>query len=209
MTLLLELAMWLLILLAACAVIIWQWQMLRRLRHALASHRLTDELTGLLQRRHFLQLAEHELNRAQRASQATSALLIDLDHCAKINHRFGHQAGDLALQHVADAIRASIRDFDLAARFSGEEIVVLLPNTPAPGAQIVAERIRQKVKASSFNLPDGIALTVSVTMGLATQQSETAGIEDLLLAADSALQQAMQQGIDRIAIYQEQAAVVV
>lgn len=73
----------------------------------------------------------------------------------------------------------------------------------------MAERIRQKVKASSFNLPDGIALTVSVTMGLATQQSETAGIEDLLLAADSALQQAMQQGIDRIAIYQEQAAVVV
>ncbi|QLG88882.1 diguanylate cyclase [Chitinibacter bivalviorum] len=194
--------MLIILILALVAGILWQWQQIRQLRQQLANGSLTDQLTGLYQRHHLLDLAEHEINRAQRGNIKVSALIVDLDYCAKINHQYGHQAGDLALQHVAHAVNESIRDFDLAGRFSGEEIVLVLPNTDQAGAIVVAERLRHKVKQSAIALPNQLQLTISVTIGLATLETETESIEDLLLAADTALQRAMQLGIDRIHVYQ-------
>lgn len=184
-------------------VIIWQWQQIRQLRAQLLKCGLTDQLTGLYHRHHLMTLAEHEINRAQRSNIKVSALIIDLDYCAKINHQYGHQAGDLALQHLAKFANESIRDFDLAGRFSGEEIVLILPNTDEAGALVVAERLRAKVKQHPLTLSEHKqTITVSVTIGVATLQTETETIEDLLLAADTALQRAMQQGIDQVHVFQ-------
>ncbi|QLI81758.1 GGDEF domain-containing protein [Chitinibacter fontanus] len=183
--------------------IIWQWQQIRQLRVQLLNSGLTDQLTGLYHRHHLMTLAEHEINRAQRSNIKVSALIIDLDYCAKINHQFGHYAGDLALQHLAKFANESIRDFDLAGRFSGEEIVLILPNTDEAGALVVAERLRAKVKQHPLVLSQHKeTISVSVTIGIATLQTETETIEDLLLAADTALQCAMQQGIDRVHVFQ-------
>ncbi|WP_373976655.1 diguanylate cyclase [Chitinibacter sp. SCUT-21] len=200
--------MWLILCIGLLGIIIWQWQTIRRLR-TLVNHsdvNNQDQLTGLYHRQHLMALAEHEINRAQRSNSKVSALLVDLDYCSKINHQYGHQAGDLALRHVANAARSATRDFDLIGRFSGEEIVLILPNTDSAGAIVVAERLRAKVKQSAIPLENQLQLTVSVTIGVATLQSETQTIDDLLLDADTALQQAMQYGIDRVHTFTLKAA---
>ncbi|WP_157315084.1 diguanylate cyclase [Chitinibacter sp. GC72] len=194
--------MWIILGIALLIVIVWQWHTIRQLRQDLFNSGLNDKLTGLYHRHHLMALAESEINRAQRSNSKVSAMIVDLDYCAKINHQHGHQAGDLALQHVARAANESIRDFDLAGRFSGEEIVLILPNTDQHGACVVAERLRNKVKQSTVVLPDQQQLNISVTIGIATLHEETETIEDLLLAADTALQAAMKAGIDHIHLYQ-------
>jgi PleD family two-component response regulator len=120
-----EQIMWMMISITLLVIMIWQWQTIRQLRTLLRNSGLNEheQLTGLYHRHQLIALAEHEINRAQRSNIKVSALIVDLDYCAKINHQYGHQAGDLALQHVAAAAKASTRDFDLVGRFSGEEIV--------------------------------------------------------------------------------------
>ncbi|WP_410499532.1 GGDEF domain-containing protein [Chitinibacter sp. S2-10] len=183
------------------ALTIWQSRQISSLRQQLSTHILHDQLTGLYHRRQLIKLAEQEINRAQRKNSTVSALLVDLDDCSKINHQYGHLAGDLALQHVAKAAIESIRDFDLAGRFSGEEIILILPDTDQKGAEVVAERLREKVKQTTVELPDRFALDVTITIGLACTHNETETLEDLLLTADTALRQAMLEGNDRIHCY--------
>jgi diguanylate cyclase (GGDEF)-like protein len=193
--------MWLFILLALLAGIAWLWRQNHALRQQLRESGIYDELTGLYLRHYFIALSEREINRAQRSQLKVSALLIDLDHCAKINHQYGHLAGDLALQHIANAAKASVRDFDLVGRFSGEEIILLLPSTDQAGALVVAERLRQHVKQSALSLSDKTQLMLSVSIGLASLEAESDNVEDLLLAADTALQAAKAKGVEQIHIF--------
>lgn len=179
---------------------LWLWsERIRRIQNTKLTELIgKDSLTGLSNRRHFLDIAAREINRSQRFSNPLSALIIDVDDLRHLNKTYGHMGGDLALNHVAQACRQSVRDFDLIARFSGEEIALLLPDTPLDGAIVVAERIRRKSAENRIAMPDGLEFTMTVCIGVAQTQNEMDSTEDLLLAADAALQSAMAVGPNKV-----------
>ncbi len=179
---------------------LWLWsERIRRIQKTKLIELIgKDLLTGLSNRRHFLDIAAREINRSQRFSNPLSALIIDVDDLRHLNKTYGHIGGDLALNHLAQACRQSVRDFDLIARFSGEEIALLLPDTPLDGAIVVAERIRRKSAENRIAMPDGLEFTMTVCIGVAQTQNEMDSTEDLLLAADSALQSAMAAGPNKV-----------
>lgn len=174
---------------------------IKQLRHSLAEEQLHDPLTGLYQRPHLFALSEREVNRAQRSQHKMAVLIADMDHCADINAKFGLKAGDMALKRLAECALSSVRDFDLVGRYSGEEIALVLPDTDFKGAMVVAERLRKLVKKLPIQLEDQQEFYISITIGLAALSTESESLEDILVAADSALQNAKHLGIDRIAIF--------
>jgi diguanylate cyclase (GGDEF)-like protein len=176
---------------AICAVICWRKNL--QLHHDLEEQRTRDLLTGIYNRPYFMELAEREINRAQRTGRHVAVLIIDIDGCKKLNEEYGHQGGDQALSVLAAQARAAIRDYDLAGRFSGEEVAIVLPDTNASGAGIVAQRLRDRLEAHPVLL-ESAGFTLSVSIGIAITSTETDTLDDALLAADSALHAAKLHG---------------
>lgn len=154
---------------------------------------LTDALTGLATRRHFLAQAEHEISRARRG-HPLSLLLMDVDHFKSINDTHGHAAGDRALVELAELMRRVLRDVDLAGRLGGEEFGVLLPDTDLGSAEAVAERLRAETSAAAVPLEgrDGLRFTVSI--GVVALGPADATFAMLLARADEALYEAKRSG---------------
>jgi diguanylate cyclase (GGDEF)-like protein len=157
---------------------------------------LTDPLTGLWNRRLALNRLAEELARAKRYGQPLSVLFIDVDWLKQINDKGGHSAGDDALRKVADAIRSSCRVVDIAARYGGDEYMVIASNTTATDGVSLGERIRAAIKSSSGN-------TISVSIGVADLTAlKQVDVTTLCQAADEALYQAKLQGRNRVALSQ-------
>lgn len=154
-----------------------------------------DPLTKTFNRRHFMELAEAEWERASRYGAPLSLLLLDVDHFKRINDRHGHAVGDQLLVGMADALQASLRKPDVLARFGGEEFVVLLPETPRERAWQVAERLREAIPQASANLVPG---GVTVSIGVSHVGSGAPDLEALLGQADRALYAAKQTGRNRV-----------
>jgi len=178
---------------STCVVFaIMGWILARREEKLIASA-LTDPLTGLANRRHMVQRIGEELARATRYRVPLSLLIIDVDWLKRINDHDGHAAGDQALRKIGEAIRGCCRVIDLAARYGGDEFMVLAPNTTATAGVDLGERIRSTVK----KLTDG-KLTISV--GVADlDDAPAAEVDALCIAADQALYWAKRQGRDRVA----------
>ena len=124
-----------------------------------------DPLTGLANRRQFeLQLAS-EVDRVARAGEPALVLMIDIDHFKRVNDAHGHQAGDVVLKAVANALRDCIRPMDTVARFGGEEFSMILPNCPPSFGMMVAERIRTHVYSRVIGIAPGQNVSVSVSIG--------------------------------------------
>ncbi len=158
---------------------------------------ITDGLTHLYNHRHFYELLEQEFNRAGRYDSDMSLIMADIDSFKMVNDSFGHQTGDEVLTALAGVITREVRDIDIVARYGGEEIAVLLPQTGVGQAVDVAERIREAVEAHDFNLPGGGAVTLSLGVaGLA--QSKKAGGASLVQAADAALYEGKKAGKNRV-----------
>ncbi|MBV8406655.1 MAG: GGDEF domain-containing protein [Alphaproteobacteria bacterium] len=178
-------------------------RLLERLRHAnalLEAQAMTDELTGLANRRAFDATLAAEVQRAVRACQPLSLLLLDLDRFKLLNDKVGHQAGDECLTAVGAALSETVRDTtDTVARYGGEEFAVILPFTDAPGAQVVAERLRASVAALRWEFVRGRSLTLTVSVGGATVVPER-GFEPahLIAMADKALYAAKEHGRNRV-----------
>jgi diguanylate cyclase (GGDEF)-like protein len=153
----------------------------------------TDTLTGLSNRRHLMDLLSLEMDRAKRAGQAFSILMLDVDHFKKYNDSHGHQAGDEVLARVGAVLRDSIRPYDCAARYGGEEFLVMLSATSLDRARESAERIRKQVRAEQF---DGGSVTVSIGVAEYPSQGNTA--ESVIGQADAALYEAKRAGRDRV-----------
>ena len=151
--------------------------------------------TGLYNMRHLESVLAQELRRADRFDRPVSLLMVDVDHLRAINSTLGHVAGDRALRLVAMSLRAQTRDYDVAARFGGDEFCVLLPETSLEGALVVAERIRADVEAAGKGA--GIALTVSI--GVA-QTDERTTAEELVTRADRAAYRAKSGGRNIVAL---------
>jgi len=153
-----------------------------------------DGLTGLYNRREFEARLREETQRARRYAKPLSVMLLDIDHFKNVNDRYGHQAGDETLIAVADLIRLSARPMDAVCRYGGEELAVILPETDASGAGIVAERIRASVAESLTTTPQGDEIQVTVSIGFATFPQDGDTGSGLVKAADDALYAAKQEG---------------
>jgi diguanylate cyclase (GGDEF)-like protein/PAS domain S-box-containing protein len=178
----------------------------KELEQRLASLALTDGLTGLANRRAFDDGLELEWRRTQRAGTPMSLLLLDLDNFKAFNDNFGHQAGDDCLRTVAAVVRATIRrPGDIAARYGGEELAVILPNTDLAGATAMAEKIRTAIADLKLPHPGNSegGNHVTASLGAATALSCAGGTltmpSALLMAADTALYKAKSGGRDRVA----------
>lgn len=172
-------------------------------RHAAQAQASTDALTGLLNRRRWLEVAEREWARARADRAPLAVLLLDIDDFKRVNDEHGHDTGDRVLQSVAAACAHSLRPGDALARWGGEEFVALLPGAPLPAAQQVAERLRSAVQANAQH-GRSRPLAVSVSIGVAAADSDAANdgagpvsLERLLQRADSAMYRAKASGKNR------------
>lgn len=157
---------------------------------------VTDALTGLFNRRHLLGALADEENRARRHKRAFAVLMIDIDGFKEYNDRYGHPAGDEALRLVAEALKAVIRDVDMAARYGGEEFAVLLSESTLEQARTTAERARRRVAQAAVPHEP-----VTVSVGVAVFPKHGDSGDAVLASADAALYQAKRAGRDRVACF--------
>lgn len=166
---------------------------------ALEQLTINDELTGLHNRRSLLQRLKFETARAKRFRTPLSALMLDLDHFKRINDTHGYAVGDQVLAGVGRLLRESLRVIDIPARYGGEQLCVLLPNTPLEGACKLAETLRVKLEAQPHQAGTrSLAVTASLGVG-AFDHMEIADGESLLRQAEAALTRAKQGGRNQVA----------
>jgi diguanylate cyclase (GGDEF)-like protein len=160
---------------------------------------VTDELTGLANVRAFLSILDHELERSRRFETPLGLVMVDLDDFKRINDTHGHQQGDEVLAHVAGVLRDESRELDTAARYGGEELAVVLPQTDVAGAALLAERMRRAVEALRVPRVGGKG-AVSVTASFGVAAAPESGMERtaLIAAADAALYAAKAGGKNRV-----------
>jgi diguanylate cyclase (GGDEF)-like protein len=175
------------------------------LEDKLSALAMTDGLTGIANRRAFDEALEREWKRTLRDGSQISLLLLDIDRFKAFNDNYGHQVGDDCLRSVAVAVTGAVRSTDIAARYGGEEIAIILPNTGMDAAAAVAEKIRAAVEAlqlSHKGNPEGGG-HITVSIGAATALARIGGTirmpESLLLSADNALYKAKHEGRNRVA----------
>lgn len=156
----------------------------------------TDPLTGVFNRRTFIELAEQELARARRAGSSLAVMMLDLDHFKRVNDTYGHLTGDEVLVAFTRLIRDCVRRGDLVVRYGGEEFCVLLPGTTLSAATALAERIRARCAAHALTAN---AFKVTVSIGLTAYAGATdATLGGLLARADEALYRAKEEGRNRV-----------
>jgi diguanylate cyclase (GGDEF)-like protein len=157
-------------------------------------HARTDYLTGLFNRRYFVEQVERELARAIRYQQPLSLLMIDIDHFKEVNDRWGHNGGDIVLQQVAHLIRDALRAEDILGRIGGEEFAVALIGTDGERALEIAQRICTTVANTTITLSDGESVQVTLSLGLTQMKKQNMKLDDLLHKADRALYRAKGSG---------------
>ncbi|WP_100407895.1 diguanylate cyclase [Bacillus solitudinis] len=158
---------------------------------------VTDDLTGLYNRRYFYRLAQEEFGKTKTNNVPLSVVLFDIDHFKQINDRYGHFVGDKVLRQLASVILESIPKKNVLARYGGEEFVLLLPNLEGEDARTIAECMRKNVANHSFETERG-TIKVSISIGISQFASEDNSIEALLHRADEALYLAKANGRNRI-----------
>jgi diguanylate cyclase (GGDEF)-like protein len=159
---------------------------------------VTDELTGLFNRRRFQEAMATEVERSKRFGQPVGLVLLDLDDFKNVNDTYGHQQGDLVLREVARVLRETSREIDEPARYGGEELAVVLPGTDLEGAYNLAERVRAGIEELALPLLDGEGvLSVTASFGVATLPGSADDMRDLVAAADEALYRAKRAGKNR------------
>lgn len=166
------------------------------LYHEVERQARTDSLTRLSNRRELYEKLKGEIHRSSRYVRNLSLLMIDVDDFKGINDTFGHRAGDYVLKELATVILSYIRGEDTGARYGGDEIAILLPETPLPGAQIVAGRLMELIRRHRFVF-EGQPLQVAISLGIA-EFLPSMSLNDLVNSADNALYLAKKAGKNRI-----------
>ncbi len=160
-----------------------------------------DSLTGVLNRRAFLDMAEGAFARLRRGGAPFSLLLLDIDHIKRINDSFGHQAGDAVLVAFTRSAQSALRPGDLFSRYGGEEFCVLLPDTGGDQGRAVAERLRAAL-SDLVMMHDGNLIAVTVSIGVAEGNADAESFDAIVAAADMALYRAKAEGRDRVVMHQ-------
>jgi diguanylate cyclase (GGDEF)-like protein len=173
----------------------------RAVHEELERRAYTDYLTGLSNRRHFLEKAESELTRTMRYGRELSILMLDLDHFKQVNDTYGHKVGDLVLKKLSEVCRTALRDADIIGRIGDEEFAVLFPETGDQSAMETAERLRASIAAAQVTLDGGLPLRFTASLGVTTLRDKDANIDMLLNQADQALYRAKNEGRNRVCVY--------
>jgi diguanylate cyclase (GGDEF)-like protein len=158
---------------------------------------ITDELTGLYNRRGFYELGHREVERSRRFQRPLVAIMMDVDHFKRINDTYGHPVGDQVLAAVAKRCKENLRRIDILGRFGGDEFTVLLPETDMFTGSRVAERLRLRVFENPI-LMGSEPLKVSMSMGIAKATATTPDLDVLMSRADSAMYRAKEKGRNRV-----------
>lgn len=171
---------------------------LKKSNQALMELSNTDPLTHLSNRRFLMKTLEKELQRCERSQKPMALIMVDVDHFKPVNDTYGHQQGDVVLQTLADQMKAHLRDYDLAARFGGEEFALVLPETALTEAVQVAERLR--IAISELRIPaDHNEIRLTISLGVATYpHPKVRTVDNLILEADRALYNAKERGRNRV-----------
>jgi diguanylate cyclase (GGDEF)-like protein len=164
-----------------------------RLHRIVQRQAVTDELTQLANRRHFLSTLSTEISRADRFDSPLTLVLADLDDFKRVNDRFGHQVGDVVLSEFAGILRKEVRDIDLPVRLGGEEFAVLLPETELKGGVLLADRLRGSLERLQIPTTAGVSVQVTASFGVACYPS-SGSAEELLVEADGCLYRAKELG---------------
>lgn len=162
---------------------------------------LTDELTGLPNRRSIMKVIQHEFARAERDQSALSLVMLDLDHFKQVNDVHGHGVGDEVLKRTSDVLGACIRDTDWVGRYGGEEFVLVLPHTETPEAVQVVERCRQAIEALEVPLGNGDVLSVTASFGVYAPCPRFETLDQALQCADQALYEAKAAGRNQYCLW--------
>lgn len=185
----------------------WSGFLLIALHDETETHRLlsrvealarTDELTGLPNRRSFLEAAAREISRAARHGAGLAVAMLDLDHFKKVNDSHGHQTGDKALALFGRILREELRGEDFVGRIGGEEFALVEVDADEEGARALCERIRQRLEGEKLSDEKGEAVSLTVSAGFALLDAERRGLDELLSAADVALYRAKAAGRNRV-----------
>jgi diguanylate cyclase (GGDEF)-like protein len=185
--------------LVAAVVLAWGLaRTLTRLHDRVAEQALTDPLTGLWNRRYMAETLEREVDRAARFRHPISLIILDVDDFKKINDREGHMQGDIVLEGVADVVRDVTRSIDVAARYGGDELALILVETGREGATVLAERVRERVGRTEIPLREEGTMGVTLSVGVATIPDSAADLESLVDAADRALLRSKRAGKNQI-----------
>ena len=170
---------------------------LEQAKERFRSQAITDALTGIFNRRHFEDCLDEQIARAAEEGKPLSLLLLDLDHFKQFNDRWGHTEGDAELRRVAALVQRTVRSTDIAFRYGGEELAVLLPACSKEQAMVVAEKVRIAV-GSGTQRPSRFGARTTVSAGVATYPEDGRVARGLVDTADAALYQAKAQGRDRV-----------
>jgi diguanylate cyclase (GGDEF)-like protein len=154
---------------------------------------ITDELTGLFNRRHLLSRFTQEFEQGKRLNTDLSCIIVDIDHFKSVNDQFGHLTGDEVLKEIARLFQNIVRAYDIVGRYGGEEFLVILPDSNLEQAWNFAERMRMKVKEAVI-----ADVAVTISLGVTSLQESDSSIDDLIKRADNALYAAKNAGRDRV-----------
>jgi diguanylate cyclase (GGDEF)-like protein/PAS domain S-box-containing protein len=170
----------------------------KNLERALQRLATTDSLTGISNRRDFMEKALQAFQLAQRYQQTLALLMLDLDHFKSINDRHGHTAGDEALVNFAHMVKSLLRESDLFGRLGGEEFCVVMQSARSQEAKLLAQRIRDHLENFVFQDVAGQDFRVTVSIGITFNRTEDKHIQKLIERADKALYQAKRDGRNRV-----------
>lgn len=175
-----------------------------KLREDLQRYSFEDSLTGLRNRRFFDDTLARDIQLARREDSELSLMICDIDHFKRFNDEYGHEAGDVALQYVADRLQHHFRESDIPCRFGGEEFVVLLRGADSAAAYDKAETLRQAIEHQDIHYRDKALSRLTISVGVTTLGLSETDADDLLRQADKALYAAKQSGRNQVRVYSEQ-----
>jgi diguanylate cyclase (GGDEF)-like protein/PAS domain S-box-containing protein len=170
----------------------------KRLENELEHQAHTDALTGVANRRHFLDAVGEQLRRSRETGGNSVFMMLDIDHFKRVNDHYGHQLGDSVLLMVTQAVRSVLRASDLFGRIGGEEFAVLLLNTDPAAAGKVAEKIRRRVESLEIYADADTPVYITVSIGVTKFRFGADTVEALIARADAALYQAKEEGRNRV-----------
>lgn len=178
-------------------------------RDALQLQATHDPLTDLWNRKGILDILKREVSRASRNSVPLSVIMADVDDFKFINDSFGHPVGDRVLAEIAARMQDTLRSYDAVGRLGGDEFLMVLPGCDTEAALCLAERVRKKMALRQFPFPEDDIFSISISLGIASSSMGIGlDVDDLVLAADSALLRAKQMGKDRIEVRRSEHMVV-
>lgn len=166
----------------------------KKMQAQLIAQARSDYLTGLNNRRYFVELSKKELERVKRNNKPLSFLMLDIDNFKQINDTYGHNIGDIVLKNLADICIRTIREIDIAGRLGGEEFGIVLPETRIDDAVEVAERLRKAVESETMQINEDIVIRFTISIGAAYITGADKNFDDLMVAADRAMYAAKANG---------------